>query len=68
MLYTSDNKKRTVHFVKYFDGNLWYETESGFQFSVPISEAGNTTFPATDNAPLYMRYIRKHIEAIGNAN
>lgn len=68
MLYTPDNKKRMVQFVKYFDGNLWYETETGFQFPVPVSEAGNTAFPAVDTAPLYMRYIRKHIETVENAN
>jgi len=56
-----DGKK--VRFVQYFDGDLWYETESLFRFPVPIKEAGTATFLAEDKAILFMRYIRKHLEA-----
>jgi len=55
-----DNRK--VNFKFYRDGQLWYETECGFEFPVPISEAGTATFLAQDRAILFMRYIRKHIE------
>ena len=58
----SDNKQ--VYFVKYFDGNLWYATEDGFQFPVPIKDIGIATFLAQDKALLFMRYIRKHLELL----
>ena len=51
-----------VRFRFYRDGQLWYSTECGFEFPVPISEAGTATFLAEDRAILFMRYIRKHIE------
>jgi hypothetical protein len=50
-----------VRFSFYRDGQLWYETECGFRFPVPIEEAGTATFLAEDRAILFMRYIRKHI-------
>ncbi len=51
-----------VSFQFYRDGQLWYVTECGFEFPVPISEAGTATFFAEDKAILFMRYIRRHIE------
>lgn len=44
-----------------------YETEDHFVFPVPIDDVGNATFKATDYAPLFMHYIRKHIEFIDKA-
>jgi hypothetical protein len=51
-----------VAFQFYRDGQLWYATECGFEFPVPISEAGTATFFAEDKAILFMRYIRRHME------
>lgn len=59
-----DLVRGTVRFTRYFDGQLWYKTESGFEFPVPVSEIGNATFLAEDRAMLFMRYIRKHAEMI----
>lgn len=53
-------KDKTVQFSHYFDGALWYKTECGFEFPVPIEDIGNSTFLAVDKAILFMRYIRKH--------
>lgn len=64
MLYNTDNTKKKVGFNRYFDGNLWYLTECGFEFPVPISDIGNATFYSQDDAPLFMRYIRKHIATL----
>jgi hypothetical protein len=61
----SDGKK--VRFAFYRARELWYRTESGFEFPVPIAEAGDAVFLAEDKAILFMRYIRKHIEAIDAA-
>jgi hypothetical protein len=56
----SNNQK--VAFKFYRDGQLWYATQCGFEFPVPIAEAGTATFLAEDRAILFMRYIRKHME------
>jgi hypothetical protein len=56
-----DGKK--VRFVQYKHNELWYETECGFRFPVDISDTGDGTFLAEDKALLFMRYIRKAIEA-----
>ena len=53
-----------VRFSFYRDGQLWYATECGFRFPVPIAEAGTATFLAEDRAILFMRYLRKQIAAV----
>ena len=58
-----DQKK--VHFSFYRKGELWYKTEDGFEFPVPISDCGDAVFLNEDKAILFMRYIRKHLENIG---
>ena len=58
----TDNKK--VRFTFYRQGELFYETECGFEFPVPISDTGNGVFRNEDKAILFMRYIRKHIANI----
>ena len=60
-----DNQK--VRFSFYRDGQLWYETECGFRFPVPISDVGTATFLVEDRAILFMRYIRKHMAALQDA-
>lgn len=64
-----DGKKaRITHF---YNGELWYETEDGFKFPVPVSDAtevGNATFQAEEKAMLLMRYIRKHLQFLEESN
>lgn len=55
-------KDQQVHFQYYRDNELWYKTDSGFLFPVPISDIGNATFMRDDKAILFMRYIRKYKE------
>ena len=55
----SGNKK--VKFVFYKLNQLWYETEDGFRFPVPIDDTGDGVFKAEDKALIFMRYIRKHV-------
>lgn len=59
--------KGRVYFVHYQDGNLIYTCEDGFEFPVPLNDAGHTRFLAQDKAMLYMRWIRKHMEVIAKA-
>ena len=55
-------KGKVVRFKFYKENELFYSTEDGFIFPVPISDIGNATFLAEDKAPLFMRYIRKEME------
>ena len=54
-------KGKRVHFKFYRDGELWYETDDGFEFPVPISDTGTGIFRAEDGAIRYMRWIRRHL-------
>lgn len=53
-----------VKFQFYRQGELWYATNCGFVFPVPIADTGDGVFLATDKAILFMRYIRKYMNAI----
>ena len=55
-------RNQQVHFQYYRDNELWYKTDSGFLFPVPISDIGNATFLRDDKAIMLMRYIRKYHE------
>lgn len=57
-------KNKKVFFEFYRKGELWYRTECGFQFPVPISDTGDGTFLKEDKATLFMRYINKQIKNI----
>jgi hypothetical protein len=57
-------KDKTVKFQFYRNKELWYITEDGFEFPVPISDTGNGSFEAEDKAIRFMRWIRKHLENI----
>jgi len=57
-----EHVKGLVTFEYYRDGNLFYKTESGLRFPVPVSDIGNATFMASDRAMLFMRWIRQHLE------
>ena len=66
MLTLKDHVRGTVTFSHYFDGSLWYETETRLLFPVPVSDIGNAKFLAQDKAMLFMRYIRKHLEMLND--
>lgn len=53
-----------VRFLHYQDKELWYVTECGFEFPVPIGDTGTGIFLPEDKAIVFMRWIRKHIEFI----
>lgn len=62
MTLTEMVKDKKVKFKYYRDGELWYETEDGFEFPVPIGDTGTGVFKAEDKAILFMRWIRKRME------
>lgn len=67
MLIAADGSPRKVRFLYFRAGMLWYTTETGFAFPVPVSDAGEATFLAEDKASFFMRYIRKHLDTIAKA-
>jgi hypothetical protein len=58
---------KQVFFKFYRAKELWYATEDGFEFPVPIDDTGDGVFLAKDRAMLFMRYIRKHLQTIDEA-
>lgn len=52
-----------VRFQFYRSGTLYYETEKGLLFEVPCSDAGDAVFNSEDKAIMFMRWIRKQLEA-----
>lgn len=61
----SNGKK--VKFIRYQNNELWYITECGFEFPVPISDTGEANFQSEDKAILFMRWIKKHLTHIESA-
>jgi hypothetical protein len=59
--YVKNNKK--VYFDFYRDSALWYKTECGLLFEVPINDTGKGVFKSEDRAMSYLRWIRKQLEA-----
>ena len=60
---------KKAHFVYFKNTNpketaLWYKTESGFQFPIPIADTEGADFNAEEKAIIFMRWIRKHIERL----
>lgn len=55
---------KKVHFVRYQKKELWYSTEDGFEFPVPIEDCGDGAFNSEDKALIFMRWIRVHLENI----
>lgn len=58
---------KRVEFVRYQQQELWYKTECGFNFPVPISDTGEASFAAEDKAIMFMRWIKKHLDSISVA-
>lgn len=62
--------KTIVHFVEYRKGNLWY-TVGGYEdfvFPVPLEDTGDGVFKSSDSGMLFMRYIRKHLDTLKEAD
>lgn len=57
-------KDKNVKFSHYKENELWYSTECGFMFPVPVSDTGNAEFKNEDKATFFMRWIRKHLEML----
>jgi hypothetical protein len=58
------NNNQKVRFQYYRDSELWYATECGFLFPVPVNDTGTGIFRAEDRAILFMRWLRKQIAVV----
>jgi hypothetical protein len=61
-------KNKKAHFIHYREGHFIYETEDGFQFPVPLIDIGTATLLAEDKALFFMRWIRRQLEIVEQAN
>lgn len=59
-----DHVKGVSKFRYFRDSALWYQTDTGFLFPVPIDDIGTTTFDAEYKSIRLMRWIRKYIEQL----
>ncbi len=59
-----DNIKGYSCFVYYRDNALWYRTETGMMFPIPMSDIGNSQFLAMEKSLILMRWIRKYIASL----
>ena len=60
--------KGRVQFVYFRDGTLWYSTDDDWEFPVAVEDTTNAqgacpTFKAEDKGIVFMRWIRKQMEA-----
>jgi hypothetical protein len=58
---------KKVNFVRYQQKELWYTTECGFDFPIPLEDTGDANFLKEDKALFFMRWIKKHIDYINQA-
>ena len=60
---------KKVTFVRFEGGSqeLWYVTDCGFEFPVPILDTAGATFLASDKAILFLRWIGKHARMLAEA-
>ena len=58
--------KNPCTFQNFRKGHLWYKTDCGFEFPVPVNaeEIGDAIFNSEEKPMLMMRYIKKHIKAL----
>lgn len=54
----------TATFQYFRDSALWYSTEAGLVFPVPLSDIGTTTFDVSYKGIRLMRWIRKHLDSL----
>ena len=51
----------------FLSGKLWYRTESGFKFPVPIKGSAQSVFLNEDRAKRFYPYIKAHAEKLNKA-
>jgi hypothetical protein len=57
--------KGNVEFQYFRDGALWYATEEGEVFPVPVEDAASSTFNRVEKGMMLMRWMRKWNDGSG---
>lgn len=55
---------KTAKFKQYRLGNLYYETQEGFVFAIPLQELGESTLLAEERCASLMKWIKRALEEI----
>jgi hypothetical protein len=63
----TDHVKGTTTFTHFRDKQLWYLTDTDFEFPVPVEDTDGATFPAKEKSIFFMRWIRKWMSALETA-
>lgn len=61
-------KDKKVTFLHYQEKNLWYITDGGLTYSIPVEDTGNGIFLPTERSVYHMKWIRKALETIKQAH
>lgn len=64
MIKLSDHYKGEAYFRRYQDGNLWYITEAGFEFPIPVADLQGTQVKSIEKAIFLLRWMRRHADII----
>ncbi len=56
-----ENVRGNASFAYFRDEALWYRTETGMLFPVPVRDVEGTQVLAVEKALFFMRWIRKYI-------
>lgn len=62
------NDGKVVKFVCLRDDKLWYQTQGGDLFPVPLEDTKGASFLAEDRAILFMRWMRKWNDDVDEGN
>lgn len=60
----ADLLKEQAYFDFYREGKLYYKTDSGFRFTVPVEDTGTGTYLAQDKAIVFMRWLRPQYQEV----
>lgn len=57
-----DNVTGNSTFLYWRDNAMWYQTETGLVFQIPVADLDTAQVLAVEKSMVLMRWIRKHLE------
>lgn len=64
----TDHVQGKARFTHFRDDKLWYLTDTGFEFPVPVEDTDGATFHVEDKAIIFMRWIRRWMNELATAS
>ncbi|RYD85379.1 MAG: hypothetical protein EOP84_02720 [Verrucomicrobiaceae bacterium] len=61
-----DHVRGQSSLIKYRQGVLWYETDTGFVFPIPVNDLGTAEMKPVEKSSLLMRWVRIQFESDAN--